>query len=134
MSFMPLISFRYRICITKSPLRILIASNDVQLLMSLGFKPKRLILKEHNPNRDCKHFVRVTRITPNYCESPTYCFTEEKRHMGVFNGILTGQCTEIMQYSSPTEIAVCNLASIALPKFIHDGQFDHHKLFDAVCI
>lgn len=39
-------------------------------------------------------------------------------------------CTEIIQYTSEKEIAVCNLASIALPMFVKDGQFDHTKLFD----
>ncbi|CAN5762070.1 ribonucleoside-diphosphate reductase subunit alpha [soil metagenome] len=39
-------------------------------------------------------------------------------------------CTEIMEYTSPDEIAVCNLASIALPKFVIDGKFDHQKLYD----
>lgn len=39
-------------------------------------------------------------------------------------------CTEIMQYTSEKEIAVCNLASIALPKFVKDGNFDHKKLYD----
>lgn len=37
-------------------------------------------------------------------------------------------CTEIMEYTSKDEIAVCNLASIALPKFIVNGKFDHNKL------
>jgi ribonucleoside-diphosphate reductase alpha chain len=40
-------------------------------------------------------------------------------------------CTEIIEYSSPTEQAVCNLASIALPKYIVDGQFDHQLLYEA---
>ncbi len=39
-------------------------------------------------------------------------------------------CTEIMQYTSEKEIAVCNLASIALPMFVQDGKFDHKKLYD----
>jgi len=40
-------------------------------------------------------------------------------------------CTEIMEYTSPDEVAVCNLASIALPKFVtEDGQFDHKTLYD----
>jgi len=39
-------------------------------------------------------------------------------------------CTEIIEYTSADEIAVCNLGSIALPKFIRDGQFDHHRLFE----
>jgi len=39
-------------------------------------------------------------------------------------------CTEIMEYTSADEIAVCNLGSIALPKFVKDGSFDHDKLFE----
>jgi ribonucleoside-diphosphate reductase alpha chain len=40
-------------------------------------------------------------------------------------------CTEIMEYTAPDEVAVCNLASIALPKFVTaDGTFDHQKLFE----
>ena len=38
-------------------------------------------------------------------------------------------CTEILEYTSPDEIAVCNLASIALPMFVKDGAFDHQELF-----
>ncbi|MHA7131966.1 ribonucleoside-diphosphate reductase subunit alpha [Algoriphagus namhaensis] len=43
-------------------------------------------------------------------------------------------CTEIIEYTSPDEVAVCNLASIALPKFIQEGAdgkryFDHEKLY-----
>ncbi|MFM1874301.1 MAG: hypothetical protein RL266_38 [Bacteroidota bacterium] len=40
-------------------------------------------------------------------------------------------CTEIIEYTAPDEVAVCNLASIALPKFVTpEGDFDHQKLFD----
>ena len=39
-------------------------------------------------------------------------------------------CTEILEYTSPDEVAVCNLASIALPMFIKDGAFDHQGLYD----
>ncbi|PCE66349.1 ribonucleoside-diphosphate reductase subunit alpha [Sediminicola luteus] len=38
-------------------------------------------------------------------------------------------CTEIMEYTSPDEVAVCNLASIALPMFVKNGAFDHEELF-----
>lgn len=38
-------------------------------------------------------------------------------------------CTEIVEYSSPDEVAVCNLASIALPRFVKEGgEFDFQKL------
>ena len=40
-------------------------------------------------------------------------------------------CTEIIEYTSKDEVAVCNLASIALPKFVtEEGGFDHDKLFE----
>src|SRR5690606_12437037 len=40
-------------------------------------------------------------------------------------------CTEIMEYTAPDEVAVCNLASIALPKFVtEEGTFDHQKLYE----
>ncbi|UUW09675.1 ribonucleoside-diphosphate reductase subunit alpha [Flavobacterium plurextorum] len=39
-------------------------------------------------------------------------------------------CTEIMEYTSKDEIAVCNLASISLPMFIENGKFDHEALYN----
>ena len=40
-------------------------------------------------------------------------------------------CTEIMEYTSPDEIAVCNLASIALNKFVNDDMtYNHKKLYE----
>ncbi len=44
-------------------------------------------------------------------------------------------CTEIMEYTAPDEVAVCNLASIALPKFVtKEGKFDHQKLYDVTYV
>ena len=39
-------------------------------------------------------------------------------------------CTEILEYTSADEVAVCNLASIALPVFVKNGKFDHQSLFN----
>jgi len=39
-------------------------------------------------------------------------------------------CTEIVEYTAPDEVAVCNLASLALPMFVEDGKFDHEKLYN----
>ena len=38
-------------------------------------------------------------------------------------------CTEIMEYTSSDEIAVCNLASLSLPMFVENKQFNHELLF-----
>jgi len=64
----------------------------------------------------------------------TYCFTEPKRGRGTFNGVVTGQCSEIMEYSDADETAVCNLASIGLPSFVRIEEetrvFDFDKLHE----
>ncbi len=39
-------------------------------------------------------------------------------------------CTEIIEYTSPDEVAVCNLASLALPRFVNEGRFDFDKLYE----
>lgn len=39
-------------------------------------------------------------------------------------------CTEIIEYTAPDEVAVCNLASISLAKFVVDKEFDFQKLYD----
>lgn len=70
------------------------------------------------PNTIIKEVIDLKRT------SEVYCFEEPKRHRGVFNGILTGQCSEIVEVHSSTETAACNLASVALPKFVKNDRFD----------
>jgi ribonucleoside-diphosphate reductase alpha chain len=43
-------------------------------------------------------------------------------------------CTEIIEYTAADEVAVCNLASLALPKYVVDGKFDHQKLFEVTYV
>ena len=64
----------------------------------------------------------------------TYCVNEPENHAAVFNGILTGNCSEIIQYSSPEESAVCNLASISLPAYVKGSDFDYDTLRKVVKI
>lgn len=63
-------------------------------------------------------------------KADTYCFNEPLRHRGIFNGILTGNCSEIVEYSNPDETAVCNLSSIALPTFVESKTFNHARLHE----
>ncbi len=63
-----------------------------------------------------------------------YCLiVDSEEHSWTVNGMITKN-TEILEYTSKDEVAVCNLASIALPKFItEDGdtrRFDHQKLYE----
>ena len=62
----------------------------------------------------------------------TYCFNEPEEHTGVFNGILTGNCTEIIEYSDANETAVCNLASLGLPSFVEGRKFNFERLRQVV--
>jgi ribonucleotide reductase alpha subunit len=82
--------------------------------------------------------VHIASVTPLERRSDVFCFTEPKLHTGIFNGAITSQCTEIVQFTSSEEIAVCNLASIALSRFVAPKagddskqlEFDHQKLFE----
>jgi ribonucleoside-diphosphate reductase alpha chain len=52
-----------------------------------------------------------------------------QQNLGVIKS--SNLCTEIIEYTAPDEVAVCNLASLALPKYISEhGRFDHDKLFE----
>ena len=112
--------------------RLLIHSNGLYKLSQLGYSPKRLKFKEILPQRDCTQFIKVISVEKLGQKEDTYCFTEPKRNMGMFNGILAGNCSEIVQYTSEKEVAVCNLASICLQKCVVNGVFDHQLLYDVV--
>lgn len=110
--------------------KLLISSCDLYSLYNLGFRPKRLVISGNKPAKDATQFIKILKVENNNKIDDTYCFTEPKKHMGIFNGIITGQCTEIIEFSDSTETAVCNLASIALPAFVikDTNQFDYDKL------
>lgn len=66
------------------------------------------------------------------CGVPVYCVREPFRHRVVFQGIMTGQCTEIIEYSDQNEYAVCNLASISLPSCLQNRSSS--ELPSRVCV
>lgn len=52
-----------------------------------------------------------------------------QKNLGVIRS--SNLCTEVVEFTSPDEVAVCNLASIALSRYItDDGKFDHDRLFE----
>ena len=104
--------------------RLNIDGDGVIHLKNLGFAPKRLdIVETRQSHHKTNRFVMIKDVQDNGEIGDTFCFNEPKEHKGVFNGILTGQCVEICEYSSPDEIAVCNLSSICIPTYIDkDGE------------
>ncbi|MEG2273456.1 MAG: LAGLIDADG family homing endonuclease, partial [Acinetobacter sp.] len=75
--------------------RLLINANGLFKLSELGFETYRLQWKKRRPNRECDRFMTIDSVEDNGRHDDTFCFTEPKRHMGMFNGILTGQCSEL---------------------------------------
>lgn len=117
--------------------RLLITSCDAYKLQTMGLKLNRLKLTMQKPQRDAKQFVKVVSVVDEGRIDDTYCFTEPKRHMGMFNGLLTGQCQEItlptkayknMQdlYSkeSDSETAFCTLSAINAGK-VGFEEYEH---------
>jgi ribonucleoside-diphosphate reductase alpha chain len=125
----------HRDFVTKPLFRMLITSVDLQKIVCVGFAPKRLQINSiHVPNRSASKYVTITDVIDNGRIDDTFCFTEPKKHAGIFNGIITSQCTEITEYSDENESAVCNLASIGLPTFLDYSTtpptFNYEKLHD----
>ena len=111
--------------------RLLVPSCELQTLVELGFEPKRLVINKTRVQRSSTHFIKISNIIDNKRTDKTFCFTEEKRHAGIFNGVITSQCTEIIEYSDKDQTAVCNLASIGLSKFVKtDKTFDYEHLHE----
>lgn len=111
---------------TQDSYRLLIGQTGICTLTELGFNPHRLIITNHTPNRECDHFVKITEVVDEGRYDDTYCFTEVKQGMGIFNGILTGQCSEIVLHSSKDFTYTCVLSSMVV------SRYDEWKDTDAV--
>lgn len=110
----------------KEVYRLTISSVNTSKLVKLGLNCKRLVIETKDHQREAGKFNTVVSVEPIDGLHDTYCFNEPKRHMGMFNGILTGQCSEIALSSTEDESFVCNLSSMNVLKF------DEWKDTDAV--
>jgi len=59
---------------------------------------------------------------PYLCYKDAANSKSNQRNLGTIRS--SNLCTEIIEFTSPTETAVCNLGSLALPRFVNDGKFD----------
>lgn len=84
---------------------------------------------------DASSEVKIESVTDEGRRDDTYCFNEPLAHAGIFNGIRTGNCSEILEYTSPDEISVCNLSSICLPTFVSADRttYDFDGLHATAC-
>lgn len=106
--------------------RLLINGNSLYKLSQLGLKCNRLKWEIKKPNRECSQFIVVDCVEKLDYRTDTYCFTEPLEHKGMFNGLLTGQCSEISLPSNEEESFVCCLSSMNL------ALYDEWKDTDAV--
>lgn len=99
---------------------------NIHHLIRNGFSPREWLANPtifgEVPTEPEKVEVRIKSVVNFLRRDNTFCFTEPKRNAGVFNGMLTSQCSEIIEYSDEHETAVCNLASIALPAYVKSVQ------------
>lgn len=129
----------YKSFLCNKAYRIIIGAKGIEQLVNLGMSLSRIVLNGHNGNREATKFPKVVSVVDEGRYSDTYCFNEPKRNMGVFNGILTGQCQEIalptagykqgqkgLDNVNPDEggeIATCNLCGINVANI--DGDEDY---------
>lgn len=81
--------------------RLLISSGDSQHLLQLGLKLHRLKIERRAPQRESKQFIKIVSVEDQGRTDDTFCFNEPLKHLGMFNGLLTGQCLEITLPTKP---------------------------------
>jgi ribonucleoside-diphosphate reductase alpha subunit len=70
--------------------------------------------------------AQIQTGTPYLCYKDAANSKSNQQHLGTIKS--SNLCTEIMEFTSPTETAVCNLGSLALPKFVENDTFNFEKL------
>jgi len=109
---------------------LLISNNNLLKLIKLDFQYEPGIEPELEIQNIINKYmetytedIKVISINESYQNADTYCMTEPLKHTCIFNGIIAGNCAEIVQYSDHQEYAVCNLASIAINKCIKNFDY-----------
>ena len=105
--------------------------SNVSVLSAFGLVSKKCKLLVHEISIAIQDTnIYITNVVDNKRIDKTYCFNEPEKNAGIFNGLITSQCTEIIEYSDSKETAVCNLASLGLSMFVkEDKTFDYDKLY-----
>lgn len=114
---------------THTAARISISTPGVRRLQELGLKPSRLKLPEGYPVHNRARKLRVVSVTDLGRSEETFCFTSKETGMGVFNGILTGQCGEqpLPPYGACL-LGSINLARLVNAPFTHQADLDMDQL------
>ena len=110
--------------------RLIISGVEVQKLVKLGIETHRVELKPYEHQRAAMQFIKVVSVEDRGRVDDTYCLNEPKRHRVVFEGIETGNCSEIQQLNKPSILnddltydtigadISCNLGSLNVKKML----------------
>lgn len=99
----------------KQAYRLLVSSSGLFKLAELGFETHRLKWSKRLPQRCAEQFITVVDVSDEGRFDDTYCFTEFKRNLGMFNGLLTGQCVESSSnFKADLFAHTCSLLSVVV--------------------
>ena len=111
-----------------------IMNNETYIVEAQNLQKNMRLIEWDDP----KHYgvvhnnVYIVSVIDTGRYDETYCFNEPKNHTGIFNGIITGNCAEIVEVTGPDRYSVCNLASIAINKFYENNSYNYSKLHEVV--
>lgn len=108
----------------KTTYRLVISAYNVSKLINIGLRTHRVPLIA-DPNRNASRFITITKNISLGIEPEVYCFNEPKNHSGIFNGIITAQCSE----EPLPAYGACLLGSINLSEFV-DNPFTDEATFN----
>lgn len=99
-----------------------------------GYERKNLAMREIPAKKLWQMIVdaQIQTGTPYLLYKDACNSKSNQQNLGTIKS--SNLCTEIIEYTSPDETAVCNLGSLALPKFVRDGKFDFELLRMYTCV
>lgn len=124
---------------TKEIYRLVVSGSEAQKLRKLGLPTKRVIIDKYEHQRSAGQFIKVTGVIATGRVDDTYCLNEPERHKVVFEGIQTGNCSEIFQpqrsseynedgsFSEVGQDVSCNLGSLNVARVakLSGKDFEH---------
>ncbi len=102
---------------TKELHRLLIPGTELPKLLALGYNAGRVQPTKRRYARSSEQFVKVLDVVDTDEYAPVYCGNEPKDHKLMFNGVLTGNCSEIVLFNDKDHTYTCVLASVNAAKY-----------------
>jgi hypothetical protein len=110
-------SFNMKVFDSQTIYKLHLYAKGVHDLTIMGFSCQRLTWTHKEAHIGSINYTQIAKVEDEGRYGDTYCFTEPKRSMGMFGGILTGQCTEITLYANEEETFTCVLSSLNVSKY-----------------